>query len=216
MLDKLSAHFYVSLVFFIFSSSLIRAAPLYRHTYAVIIGIDHYEDVNIARLDYAVRDAKKVKEVLRERYHFSDIIYLENEEAKLKDIGGTLFSLGNRTTDEDAVFIFLSGHGGYVSAEEKNEGYFLPYDGRKDDPNLGFSISNLRILLENIKAKHIFLVINICSSGLWLETEKAEVVRGDQESVPLSGNDFMEQRSNQKLPFCHLRVQCDFRKKFIV
>ena len=55
---------------------------LYNKTYAVIIGIDRYQNLRADRqLQNAVNDAKGIEALLRKNYQFDRIITLHNEQA---------------------------------------------------------------------------------------------------------------------------------------
>jgi hypothetical protein len=55
--------------------------PLYNKSYAVVIGIDQYQNPLIHPLMNAVKDARGVKQVLERHYRFQRIITLFNQEA---------------------------------------------------------------------------------------------------------------------------------------
>ena len=83
-----------------------KTLALYDKITAVIIGIDRYQNLKAEyQLKFAVRDAKGVEQVLRERYPVSKIITLYNEEATrdniMKVLQGDLATAGY----DEAIFI---------------------------------------------------------------------------------------------------------------
>ena len=116
---------------------------LYDKMVAVIIGIDRYQDLpRSARLTGAVRDAKGMTRVLREHYAFSKIIELYNEQATreqiIKVLQGDLSNLGM----DDGVLIYFAGHGITLpTAQGKDLGFLVPYDGSLDHDRMYKNIS---------------------------------------------------------------------------
>jgi len=80
----------------------------YNKTYAVIIGIDRYQNLPAGRqLHNAVRDAKGIENVLRKNYQFDKIIILQNEQATKDRIMEVLTEeLPAQMGRNDALFLF--------------------------------------------------------------------------------------------------------------
>lgn len=147
-----------------------KIVNLYRKVYGVIIGIDLY--INLApdrQLRYAVRDAKGIEKLLKERFIFDEITALYNREASREAIMSTLLGRLSQTESDDAVFIFFAGHG-YTDTTQYGElGYLIPYDGSFEKRELYKNISMTQLKEEvgkAIPAKHIFFMIDACYSGL--------------------------------------------------
>gem|GEM_PF-6317446 len=90
-----------------------KEVKLYNKSYAVIIGIDQYQNLSASeQLTYAVHDAKGVEEVLRKNFKFDKIITLYNKQATKDNILKVLMEdLRNEMTEEDSLFVFWAGHG---------------------------------------------------------------------------------------------------------
>ncbi len=89
-----------------------KTLALYDKITAVIIGIDRYQNLKAEnQLKFAVRDAKGVEQVLRDRYPVSKIITLYDEQATrdniMKVLQGDLATAGS----DEAIFIYFAGHG---------------------------------------------------------------------------------------------------------
>ena len=155
-------------------TGIVHNVPLYRKMYAVIIGIDKYENLPLDKqLSYAVKDAKGVENVLREKYRFDSFDTLYNEKATKSEITKILQGKLSKIDEEDAVFVFFAGHGTTQKDRLGGEelGYILPYDGtfEKDKMYLNISMSQLKDeVAKVIPAKHIFYVIDACYSGTLL------------------------------------------------
>ena len=73
---------YKILLILLFAYSLaITTDGIYDNSYALIIGIDKYQ--NVRSLDYAVKDAEDIQSMLIDKFHFQqdNIVLLKNEEA---------------------------------------------------------------------------------------------------------------------------------------
>ena len=92
---------------------------IYDNSYALIIGIDKYE--NVSNLDYAVKDAESVEKLLNDQFKFpaKNITTLLNEEATLSNIKNpydtkvlALRKQSGHTTgaDADVGYITVGGH----------------------------------------------------------------------------------------------------------
>ncbi len=129
--------------------------------YLLTIAIDKYEYDD--ELFNCVRDAKKLVEVLQDRYGFEkdDIWELYDEEAQLKGIYEKLEGLMEKVTPEDNLVIYFSGHGYYHKPTKT--GHLIPYGVR------GwyhfFSNANLKDLIRGINSFHTFLIVDCCFSG---------------------------------------------------
>jgi formylglycine-generating enzyme required for sulfatase activity len=145
---------------------------LYDSLYAVIVGIDRYQNLETNQyLQNAVGDAKGIESVLREQYPFGKIITLYNDNATRDNIFKTLGALKSQTSKSDGLFIFFAGHGNTVKRVDGSEtGYLLPYDGsfKPGDDYKNLSMSQLRDQMQEIPAKHLLFVADACFSGTLL------------------------------------------------
>ena len=139
--------------------------------YALIIGIEHYNDPNITDLDNPVRDAKELYQVLQAKYTFrKDNIILINDAAH-DDIINALDALSRKVTQNDNLLIFYAGHGWWD--QESNVGYWLPADATKDSKTKWFRNSTLVDYLKEIDCKHTLLITDACFAGAIFKTRSA-------------------------------------------
>src|SRR4030042_7000598 len=98
--------------------------------YALIIGINEYQDPNLSNLDYPVKDAESLRNILETRYLFDEenIIFLVN--ATRSEINNALDILARKITREDNLLIFYAGHGWWD--EKADIGYWLPKDAKRE------------------------------------------------------------------------------------
>jgi uncharacterized caspase-like protein len=150
---------------------------LYNKSYAVIIGIDQYQNLSFSeQLTYAVRDAKGVEEVLRKNFKFDKIITLYNKQATKDNILKVLMEdLPNEMTEEDSLFVFWAGHGNQEKTRTGDLGYLIPYDGFKAKLQSNISMNTLKEdISKKLAAKHVFYVMDACYGGLLTATRGLE------------------------------------------
>ncbi len=147
---------------------------LYDRMIALVVGIDRYLDLPADdQLQYAVRDAKGVAEVLRDRYSFDRIVELYDEDAVKSQIMKVLQGDFSTTGEQDAVLIYFAGHGITRSTAQGDLGYLVPHDGslRHDQMYKNISMQQIKFdVCPLIPAKHVLIVADACFGGLLLAT----------------------------------------------
>jgi hypothetical protein len=135
-----------------------------------LIGIDKYQ--NHKELNCCEKDILDFKNILLERYDFSEnhIYELINIDATNKNIQDAFKGYIKELTIDDNLIIYFSGHGSYDSQTQK--GYWVPVNGQ--DYTTWISNETLRSYLDNIKAKHIFVISDSCFSNSILITENTK------------------------------------------
>ena len=136
--------------------------------YALIIGNNEYQDLEIPSLDEPVSDATKLFDVLTTRYTFekSNVTFLKN--ATYVQMIQAFDDLSNKITKNDNLLVFYAGHGWWN--EIKSLGFWLPIDAKKT--NTAYWIPNSRIsdYMSSIKSKHTLLIADACFSGSIFKT----------------------------------------------
>ena len=141
---------------------------IYDKSYAIIIGIDDYQ--NISNLDYAVNDAESVKEMLINQFSYEEenVKLLINENANKINIEQTLSDISLLAGENDRILVFFAGHGETMKLPDGGEmGYLIPVDGRQE--NLYASaipMNDLKDLSHMSKAKHMLFLVDACYGGL--------------------------------------------------
>lgn len=160
---------------------------------AVLIAVDRYREW--LPLRFPVRDAKRLKQVLTERYYITDTIELYNEDATKAGILRRFDQLAQELRPEDSVFIYYAGHGHLDAATDL--GFWIPQDGGTDLYSQANWLPNaqVRALIGKMKARHVALVADSCFSGDILNTMRS--------SAPEITNDYFRnayaRRSRQVL-----------------
>mgnify|MGYP000280000106 CR=1 FL=1 len=141
---------------------------IYDNSYALIIGIDKYE--NVSNLDYAVKDANSIASLLQDNFNFpsKNVTVLLNEEATFTNIRNGLSKVSSSAKANDRVLIYFAGHGETMDLPDGGEmGYLLPIDGKRD--NLfatSILMDDLKKISSMTKAKHMLFLIDACYGGL--------------------------------------------------
>ncbi len=144
---------------------------LYDKSWAVVIGINQYENKKWSTLRYAVADALAVESKLDE-LGFDEIISLTDERATKRNIEQLLKDrLPYVTKENDRVLVFFAGHGHTRELHGREQGFLIPTDGdyQKNYSSTTISMEDIRNLSSKIPAKHIYYVIDACYSGLGLK-----------------------------------------------
>ncbi len=146
----------------------ITTDDIYDNSYALIIGIDKYE--NVRSLDYAVKDAEDIQSMLVDKFNFQqdNIVLLKNEEATQASILQEFSNITKKANDNDRVLIFFAGHGETIDLPDGGEmGFLLPVDGDKTDLYLSaIKMEELRTLSLLSDAKHILYLVDACYGGI--------------------------------------------------
>jgi hypothetical protein len=139
--------------------------------YALIIGINKYNDPDISELDFSVRDAEKFYNILTTRYVFdsSNVKFLK--DATYAEIVNALDYFAKTVRKTDNFLIFYAGHGYWNATSEL--GFWLPSDAQKSSTSNWFRNSVLRDYLSEINSKHTLLITDACFGGSIFKTRTA-------------------------------------------
>ena len=160
---------YKLLLILLFAYGLaLTTEDIYDNSYALIIGIDKYE--NVQPLNYAVKDAESIQDILVNTFDFPEdnVRLLTNEDATKQNILQAFSDITTKAEDKDRVLIYFAGHGDTDDLPEGGEmGYLLPVDG--DNENLFLSsiaMDDLKRISLMSKAKHLLYLVDACYGGL--------------------------------------------------
>jgi formylglycine-generating enzyme required for sulfatase activity len=163
------------------------------HRYAVIVGINHFDDVKaLATLHFCVADAKLLAEILVKRcgYPADGITLLcdgepadrlptgANIEAKIK-------AAVRKVEPGDTLLVYISCHGGVDSGQS----HLCPSDFDSKNPAVSYiAVEHLRDWIQGSKATQKLLVLDACHSGASAATSsKAGGLGGDVSKTLLAG-----------------------------
>lgn len=140
--------------------------PVRKNTYALIIGINSYEDKSIPSLKYAENDARVMESLLKSN-GVENVYLLIGKNATQKNINVRLAELERMVDEKSFVYIFFSGHGSSrLFVNDTRFPYYLPYD--TDATNATalqtscISWVDLTASIKRMKSKGIVVAVNAC------------------------------------------------------
>jgi len=136
---------------------------------ALIIGVGKYADPQYD-LSYARSDAEAMAELLSNEFDFNQVWTLYDDDATRQQITRYFEQDLQQTDEDDGILIFFAGHGFTVRDPFGEDlGFLMPHDGDQKRPNANLSMITIReYYLRMIPAKHVFLIVDACYSGLAL------------------------------------------------
>ncbi|UCH14906.1 MAG: caspase family protein [Bacteroidales bacterium] len=139
--------------------------------YALIMGVNEYDDEYITDLDRPLKDAEKVYDILTDFYTFEEenVRYLKNPTRG--DIISAMDELEREITENDNLFIFFAGHGFWD--ERSDKGYWLPSDANRSNTVNWIRNTSISDYMASIKSRHTLLVADACFSGGIFKTRRA-------------------------------------------
>lgn len=146
----------------------------YDQSWALVIGISDYQDPQ-ARLANARNDAEAVAKLLKETYHFEHVTLLCDAEATHAAIMSWLRDqLPDRVGSNDRFVFFFAGHGvSRTGSTGQVRGYLMPQDAERSKYASYIDMEEVRNACGWIGAKHIFLILDCCFSGIAAVTTRA-------------------------------------------
>ena len=130
--------------------------------WAVFIAIDEYSEWG--PLQFPVRDAREIKDILLDHYYIDEVRELYNREATRSAILSLFAELMDKTGPDDSVFVFHAGHGTKIDGRTRINAW-IPYDGGENTSTTWLTHSAVRSMLDALRARHVFLISDSCFSG---------------------------------------------------
>ncbi len=124
---------------------------------ALVIGNDSY--AAFPALKTAVADANAVAEQLKTRYGYK-VSLLTNVGREV--IIAKLAELTMGMKKNDNLLVYYAGHG---QLDAKGQGFWVPVDGRADDPSSWIANDQVNDYIGASAAKHVLVVADSCYSG---------------------------------------------------
>lgn len=137
---------------------------------ALLIGVDQYNDDDLATLSFSGKDANDLATVLRAESggSFDEVTVLTGPNQTTKAaILHTLNTITASLQRDDTLLVYLSGHGTLtLDAINGTELYFLPSDATLDRPSEnGVLVSWLEETLADKVARRRVLILDTCHNG---------------------------------------------------
>lgn len=147
----------------------------YENSYAIIVGIDKYQDAKAPSLNYAQKDARSIGELLASLdFPPENTRLLINQDATLMNFKRVFTSVGGKTKSNDRLIVYWAGHGETESLPRGGEiGYLVPHDGMLDALySTCLSMDEIRKLCDRVAAKHVLFLVDACYGGLSAVTQR--------------------------------------------
>lgn len=131
--------------------------------YALLVGVDNYDDYGISDLAKPIIDANKVQEVLTDKYGFapSDVFLLTDpDRSKFYSV---VENIGKIIRPDDNLLIFYAGHGYWD--DKYDAGYWLLSDAVPSNRSSWLSNNELKTLLNGLNTRHTLVIADACYSG---------------------------------------------------
>ena len=144
----------------------------YANSYAVVIGINDYQ--KWPKLQYAVQDAKAIRDTLVNRFGFDGgrVFTLTNGDATRNNILALFHDKLSeaKLKKDDRIFVFFAGHGATRQLSSgRSLGYIIPVDSDPQQVSVdAIPMTDLQNIAESLDAKHLLFVMDACYSGLGL------------------------------------------------
>jgi len=145
--------------------------PAPRNRYAVVVGMSNYSAVreankgwDIGDLDGVAKDVNFVVESLGKLGYSNDRMkVLRDREATGGAVRGAIKDLAGKVQADDAVLVFIAGHG--ADKDESTSGYGMPVlaDHKSRDPN-SLDFWELQSFIKNLKCRVVW-INDTCHSG---------------------------------------------------
>lgn len=157
----------------------------YDQSWALIVGINDYGGQH-PQLANARNDAVAMATMLKKTYQFEHVITLYDEAASYPALLTWLRDkLPNQVGPNDRFVFFFAGHGTTrKSSAGHQRGYIIPQDAQSGQYANYVDMAELRDACGWIPAKHIFLILDCCFSGI-----AAVAARSTSQAMPLQLSD---------------------------
>jgi len=149
--------------------------------FALFIAVKDYDEWT--NLDNPVSDCEKIAAELQANYGFDAAnVTLVRNKTRTEILAAIDGAYARAYTDDAQLLIFFSGHGHWD--ERKCKGYFVPRDGKKNDPSGASYISyqDLHGDISSIPCRHILLAVDACFGGTFDAAMGCAKIKGDDDT----------------------------------
>jgi uncharacterized caspase-like protein len=168
--------------------------PVVRDKWALVVGINQFNDRRINPLQYTAKDAKDFAAVLTSRdvgrFPPDHVRVLTNEQATTKAIKENLNWLARSAKEDDLVVIHLSSHGSPREMDTAGVSYVVTYDTDVSTQDTLYATALPMVDLADavrfrIKAQRVVIFLDTCFSGAAIPGAKV-LVGVSQDSIGVS------------------------------
>lgn len=167
--------------------------------YALLIGVQDYQDQTIPSLDGPVKDASSLSDAIKTNYTFAneDVTLLKNPNRD--QIFEALDNLAAKVKENDNLLIFYAGHGNWD--DSRMQGYWYPADAKLSKRDTWITNADLIEYINAIKSKHTLLITDACFAGSIFKSRGIETAPKDiQELYKLPSRKAMTSGALKEVP----------------
>lgn len=156
--------------------------------WAIMVGIDHYEDPNVSKISCAVSDVEMIHRILVDPnlggFSREQVILLTDNSEKKPTRANILRSLKETLSKEGSTLLFYyTGHG----IELNGQSYLVPRDVEADFPeDRGISLSMIKDMLARSRARSKVVILDACHSGENVAISEGTRMGNDYQSFLMS------------------------------
>ncbi|MDM8567758.1 caspase family protein [Candidatus Halobeggiatoa sp. HSG11] len=132
------------------------------NNYALVIGINDYQDSRVTTLDTPVNDAQAIAKLLKNNYGFQ-VTALINAQATRNNILAEFGSLTQKTQANDNLLVFYAGHG--QRDLQKDKAYWFPFDARAEAEYTWIIADRITSYMKGSQATNVLVIADSCYSG---------------------------------------------------
>jgi uncharacterized caspase-like protein len=167
--------------------------------WALVIGIGHFSDHEIPRLNYTTADANAIAAQLKDpgigNFPAANVLVLIDEQATTKKIKEELNMIARRAQPNDLVLIYVATHGTPRTMDTAGGANYLVtydtevYNAGKFDEDAMFATAYPMVELANavatrMKALRTAVILDTCYSGGSMKNESAQMNSGTTGAGP--------------------------------
>jgi len=142
-------------------------------TYALLVGISHFQDAGIPALSYAHEDAIELTKLIESpragAVPPANVVLLVEKEATRAAIQSAIEThLKGKAGKNDTVLLFIASHGATFKVGTKDRGYIVTYDSNPQElATSGIPMDDIKKLFEEQlpNVKRLLLYVDVCHAG---------------------------------------------------
>lgn len=151
-----------------------EAVSKIRKKWALVVGIDRFQDNRVPGLRYAVKDSSDFTDFLTNpdggRFQAERVRHVVNDDATLQGIREGLGWLRENVQRDDLVVLYFSSHGSPREIDPNGVSYIITHDTNLDNAAKLYAtslqmIDLVQALNREIKARRVVLILDTCYSG---------------------------------------------------
>ncbi len=151
-----------------------KVSPVVHDKWALVIGINKFQDERVPKLKYTSKDASDFAALLRDPTygHFADdhVHLLTDEQATTRKIKEELNWLARNAGKDDLVVVFLSSHGSPREKDTAGVNYVITSDTDLKDADSLFAtampmVELAEVVRTRVRARRAAIFLDTCHSG---------------------------------------------------